>query len=162
SSRFEKNQMGETMAEKFRSTRRAFLQGATALSAGTTLFGNGAARAAAAGARRQVSVGGKRIKTVDVHAHCAVDITAITKGTPLEKAAAGLLATGGLQSSLAIGPDRIKVMDEEGIDVQALTINAFWYGADRDLATKLIDAQNALLAEIPKAYPGRFVSMASV
>src|SRR5260370_42499861 len=53
-------------------------------------------------------------------------------------------------------------MDEEGIDVEALSINSFWYGADRDLAHRLIDVQNEKLAEMCKAYPGRFVASASV
>ena len=45
-------------------------------------------------------------------------------------------------------------MDQEGIDVEAVSINAFWYSADRDLATRLIDFQNQKLAAMCAANPG--------
>ena len=32
-------------------------------------------------------------------------------------------------------------MDKDGIDVQVLSINAFWYAADRDLARRMFDLQ---------------------
>ena len=35
-------------------------------------------------------------------------------------------------ANLALGPERLRYMDEQGIDVQALSINAWWYGTDRD------------------------------
>ena len=44
--------------------------------------------------------------------------------------------------------ERIKWMDAQGIDVQALSINPFWYGANRDVAEKLIRIQNEKLAEV--------------
>jgi hypothetical protein len=53
-------------------------------------------------------------------------------------------------------------MDEMGIDVQAVSINAFWYSADRDLAARLIDLQNQRLAAMVKANQERFVAFASV
>ena len=139
--------------------RRAFLAGSAAVVAGSMVYGR-AAHAANAGARKPIIIDGKRIKTVDVHAHCATDSMNIVAGTALEKTLAGVLK-GGSQANMIIGADRLTIMDQEGIDVQALTINPYWYGADRDLATKLIDDQNKKLAEIPKAFPGRFVVMAS-
>ena len=57
---------------------------------------------------------------------------------------------------------RVADMDKDGIDVQALSINAFWYGADRDLARRIFDLQAAKLAEMCKAIPGRFVGYAPV
>ena len=53
-------------------------------------------------------------------------------------------------------------MDQQGIDVEALSINPFWYGADRDVAEKLIRMQNESLAEACAAHPDRFVAFASV
>ena len=38
-----------------------------------------------------------------------------------------------------MGPERLRTMDGYGIDIQALSINPFWYGADCALSTKLID-----------------------
>ncbi|PYM22436.1 MAG: hypothetical protein DMD78_14665, partial [Candidatus Rokuibacteriota bacterium] len=42
---------------------------------------------APAGARRQIVVNGKRVKTVDVHAHCAVPAAMALVGRPLESPA---------------------------------------------------------------------------
>ena len=53
-------------------------------------------------------------------------------------------------------------MDEQGIDVEALSINPYWYTADRDVASKLIQLQNETLAEICAAQPDRFVAFATV
>ena len=55
-------------------------------------------------------------------------------------------------------------MDKTGVDVQALTINGFWwYGAsDRDLAGRIVKAQNEGLAKWVSTHPQRFVAMASV
>ena len=38
-------------------------------------------------------------------------------------------------------------MDEQGIDVEALSINPYWYRAERDLAPRSIKIQNEPLAE---------------
>src|SRR6185503_14318785 len=58
--------------------------------------------------------------------------------------------------------DRIRAMDEQGIDVEALSINPYWYKADRDVARDLIRIQNEKLAEACAANPDRFVAFASV
>src|SRR5689334_17470708 len=55
------------------STRRQFLQAATGAAAGIVFAGcgwPGAASAQSPGAARPVMVNGKRVKTIDVHAHC--------------------------------------------------------------------------------------------
>jgi aminocarboxymuconate-semialdehyde decarboxylase len=54
-------------------------------------------------------------------------------------------------------------MDQQGLDVQALTINGFWwYAADVELARRIVRAQNEGLAKWVAAHPDRFVAMASV
>ena len=53
-------------------------------------------------------------------------------------------------------------MDEQGIDVEALSINPYWYKAERDVARALIKLQNEKLAELCAAHPDRFVAFASV
>ena len=86
-----------------------------------------------------------------------IDVADIVKGTPFEKQAGG----GGNQ---VLGPQRLQLMDKTGVDVQALTINGFWwYGAtDRDLAGRIVKAQNEGLAKWVSTHPQRFVAMASV
>jgi aminocarboxymuconate-semialdehyde decarboxylase len=102
--------------------------------------------------RRDVVMNGKRVKTVDVHAHCAVPEAMALVGRKVE-------AEGLLQSKMA---DRLRAMDEQGIDVEALSINPYWYEADHDTAKKLIQIQNEKLAEICAAEPERFVAFATV
>jgi aminocarboxymuconate-semialdehyde decarboxylase len=108
------------------------------------------AQAQSARRRREVVVSGRRVKTVDVHAHCAV---------PEAMALMGLKV--GPQT-LIMGQDRIGAMDEQGIDVEALSINPYWYKAERDLARALIRIQNEKLAELCASQPERFVAFASV
>ena len=101
---------------------------------------------------REVAVSGRRIKTVDMHAHCAVPEAAALMGRNVETPA--LLAS--------TMPERLRAMDDQGIDVEALSINPYWYGADRDVAAALIRLQNEKLAEFCTAEPERFVAFASV
>src|ERR1700709_70044 len=81
--------------------------------------------------RREVVVNGKRIKTVDVHAHCAVPAAMALVNVPLE--APGLL--------MADTSARLAAMDVQGIDVEALSINPYWYHAERGGAAGLINVQ---------------------
>jgi len=141
-------------------TRREFLHAAGGALAGLAFVGcelMAAAPARAQAARRQVVVNGKRVKTVDVHAHCAVP----------EALALMNLKLGGpsLRPDLDMGTElaaRLSAMDEQGIDVQALSINPSWYRAERDLANQVIAMQNAKLAEACAAHPERFVAFATV
>ena len=65
--------------------------------------------------------------------------------------------------SLVISPERVKAMDEQGIDIEALSLNPiFWYKAEPDLAGQVVKLQNEKLAEICAAQPDRFVGLASV
>jgi aminocarboxymuconate-semialdehyde decarboxylase len=109
--------------------------------------------------RRRVSVAGRSVTTVDLHAHTAVPaaLTEIVRGTPLENTVRAQSA-----GNLVMSDDRLRAMDAQGIDVEVLTINAFWYGADRELSSKLIEAQNAALAQVAAAHRDRLVALASV
>lgn len=63
---------------------------------------------------------------------------------------------------LMIGPDRLRVMDQQGIDVEALSVNPFWYAAEPDLARRIIQVQNEKLVALCAQYPDRFVAFATV
>src|SRR5215469_1155409 len=103
------------------------------------------------GRRREVVVNGKRVKTVDIHAHTIVPEAAAVINHPLE-------APGLLWSNVS---DRIAEMDAEGIDIEALSINPYWYRAPRDAAAELIKVQNETLVEFCAASPDRFVAFAT-
>jgi aminocarboxymuconate-semialdehyde decarboxylase len=46
--------------------------------------------------------------------------------------------------------------------VEVLSINPFWYAAERDLARQIIQLQNGKLAALCAAYPNRFMAFATV
>ena len=94
--------------------------------------------------RREVVVNGKRVKTIDVHAHCIVPAAAAVINHPLE--APGLL--------MHDTSTRIAAMDAQGIDVEALSINPYWYRAARDAAAELIRIQNEALVRVLRCQPG--------
>ena len=147
--------------------RREFLKGVGA-SAGVAFVGcslcdalaaRTPAQAAGAGKRKLTMVGKRRVKTIDVHCHVSVPEAAeLLKGTKLE----GRGRLPGGYSDVGLSADRIAAMDQMGIDVQAVSINSFWYSADEALAGKLIDLQNERLAALCAAQPDRFVAFASV
>ena len=112
------------------------------------------------GHRRQVVVGGRRVKTVDVHAHCQFNEALDLAGPGARKASIPEVR-GAPQQVIVVG-ERLRAMDEEGIDVEALSINPFWYDLERDLAARIIDVQNNKLAELCGAHPDRFVAFASL
>jgi aminocarboxymuconate-semialdehyde decarboxylase len=151
------------------SNRREFLR-TTAQAAAGIVFTNCSLLDAAPQAtakppkRRQVVVGGKRIRTIDVHAHCLVpEAMAVPGNTP-----SGSLSGAALQYQNALlmkaenAAVRLQKMDEQGIDMQVLSINPFWYAAGRDAAERLIRIQNEKLAEICAANSERFAGLATV
>jgi aminocarboxymuconate-semialdehyde decarboxylase len=146
--------------------RRRFLDRMLGATAGMMIGGRGLADAALLpqigsppGKRRQVFVGGRRVTTVDVHAHCFVpEVWDLVKDTPLAE-----VAKNNLTGNIALGsPQRLIDMDAQGIDYQAINVNAWGYSADRALAHDLIQLQNEKIAHWCAAHPDRFVGMATL
>jgi aminocarboxymuconate-semialdehyde decarboxylase len=126
--------------------------------AGVVLAGGNIAALQPAPSRRQVMVGGRQIRTVDAHAHCIIPAVGdIVRGTALSSAVAP-----SLTGSLVMSEERLRRTDEQGIDVEVLTINPWWYGADQSLAGRIIETQNSGLAALCAARPDRFVALATV
>jgi aminocarboxymuconate-semialdehyde decarboxylase len=104
--------------------------------------------------RREIVIGGRRVKTIDVHAHCVI---------PEAYALLGLKVQDHRGPGIdEVGPRRIAEMDAQGVDMEALSINPAWYRAERDVVTQVIKIQNERLAEFCGKYPDRFVAFASV
>src|SRR6266853_5267912 len=102
--------------------RREFIQNAAGAMAGIALVGcdllsarDAQAQAGGTVRRREVLVSGRRVKTVDVHAHCAVPEAMALMGLKVEP-----------RTLIMEGQDRVRAMDEQGIDVEALSINPYW------------------------------------
>ena len=116
--------------------------------------------------RREVMVGGQRVKVIDIHAHVRVPETwelvkdrIVREGRPGDVA----MANPDNPANTRNGAEkRIADLDEMGIDVQALSINPFWYWADEDLSRRIVNLQNEKLAELCAAHPQRFVGLGSV
>jgi aminocarboxymuconate-semialdehyde decarboxylase len=136
--------------------RRAFLRDA-ASAAGVVFTGCCATRAVWAFGQpdgtlhRPVTLGGRRVKVIDFHAHCVIPEAMELMG---RKTPAG--------DPLLMGPERFHPMDDQRIDVEALSINPFWYSAERELARRIVQIQNEKLAELCAAHPDRLVAFATV
>jgi aminocarboxymuconate-semialdehyde decarboxylase len=142
-------------------TRRNFLKNSGSL-AGLVFCGCGmptAAHAEKAPARLPVMVKGKRIKTIDVHAHCffqqAIDLMG-------EEAKNVPPPVKGVKEHFIVVEQRLKEMDEMAIDMEVLSINPFWYRKDRDVAEKICQINNEKLAELCGQKPDRFAAFASL
>jgi len=147
--------------------RRAFLRTMAGAAAGAALGGQAFSQAtlgasqAAPPARRRVTLGGRRVTVIDIHAHTFVpEVWDLVKDTPL-----AAVAKANLTGAIALGPGmatRLQYMDKEGIDYQAINVNAWGYSADRALARDLIQLQNEKIAAAVAARPDRFVGMATL
>jgi len=143
--------------------RREFLK--TIAGAGAVLASRGVAGInaqtppAGSTGRRQVFIGRRRAKVIDVHGHFIEPSELdVIKDTNL----AGNIRNN-VNGPLVLGPQRIKALDEWGIDVQMLSHQGgWWYGTERDIAQRLITVQNEKLAEWCTAHPDRFGGLASV
>ena len=101
------------------------------------------------GARSWSTASGSRPSTCTRIASCPAAVAVIKH--PLE-------APGLLMDDTST---RIAAMDAQGIDVEALSINPYWYRAERDVAAELIKIQNETLVEFCAANPDRFVAFAT-
>jgi predicted TIM-barrel fold metal-dependent hydrolase len=120
------------------------------------------ARAATA-VRLPVMVAGKRVRTVDAHAHCYFQDAIDLMGPDAAKV---LPPVKGVPEHFLAKEDvlrgRLAAMDAMGIDMEVLSINPFWYDRDQATATKIVELQNTHLAEMHAAHPDRFQAFASL
>jgi aminocarboxymuconate-semialdehyde decarboxylase len=145
-------------------TRRNFLKGITSSAAGVVFCGcalHHAARAQQPSASRlPVVVKGKRIKTIDVHSHCMIREATSLLGQAEE--ASFVPPIKGAPDVYIDLETRLRAMDSQGVDIEVLSINPFWYGKDRDLASKIVKIQNEKLAQLCATHADRFHGFASL
>jgi predicted TIM-barrel fold metal-dependent hydrolase len=145
-------------------TRRNFLKGGTAAAAGLVFCSCGMLQSAHAQqpARQKipVMVNGKRVKTIDVHAHCQFREAGALLG---EKGIDSLISpVRGAEEVFLDMNQRLAAMDSQAVDMEVLSMNPFWYDRDRDLAGKIVKLQNEKLAELCASKPDRFAGFASL
>src|SRR5947207_5652187 len=83
--------------------------------------------------RREVSIGKRRAKVIDIHGHfVAPEELDVVKDTPLARNVSNNIGRSGTdqQGSLALGPERLRVLDEAGIDIQVLSHQGGWWRSE--------------------------------
>jgi predicted TIM-barrel fold metal-dependent hydrolase len=150
------------MEEAIVTTRRDFLKtGAAAAATGIVFCSCGLLRGAHAQApprhKLPVTVGGKRVKTIDVHAHCV-----IPEASKLLGDMGPPLPVRGADEAIIEIDKRLAAMDSQAVDMEMLSINPNWYNRDRDLAGQVVKLQNEKLAELCSSKPDRFAGFASL
>ncbi|HWZ49581.1 MAG TPA: amidohydrolase family protein [Herbaspirillum sp.] len=112
-----------------------------------------------------VMINGKRVRTIDTHAHCYFHESIALMGKdaknvlPPVKGIPEMFIPADDQAAVA---QRLAVMDGMGIDMEVLSINPFWYQQDRDTAAAIVKLHNQKFAELCAAYPQRFAAFASL
>lgn len=131
--------------------RRHFMLGLGGAAIASTL----GTQALAQGGRKRVMVGDREVVVIDIHAHCEFpELQALLRGTDLENV--------NFRDFVTLAPSRIDTMDERGIDIQVLSVNQYyWYEADRQLASQIVDVNDRGLYEWCQAHSDRFVALSS-
>src|SRR3984893_4562901 len=128
--------------------RRDFLRGGAAAATGIVFCSCGLLKSAhgqeAPRQKLPVMVDGKRVKTIDVHAHCQFHEAGALLGE--EGAKLQLPPVNRAEEAFIEIDRRLAIMDLQAIDMEVLSINPFWYNRDRDLAAKIGKNQNQSFA----------------
>jgi aminocarboxymuconate-semialdehyde decarboxylase len=120
---------------------------------------------------------GKKILSVDIHAHASSD--AIAKKMQAERDRVGIQALGGgsdltrqvnqdqlatIQAKMGSVEQRLADMDKSGVDIAALSVPPYqyFYWADPDLGREVSGELNDHIAGIVAGNPDRFVGLGTV
>jgi aminocarboxymuconate-semialdehyde decarboxylase len=102
-----------------------------------------------------VMLRGRRVKTVDAHAHCIIPDALRPLKRPVNREADLPMAGAALAS-------RVAAMDAQGIDMAVVSVIPNWYDAERDLAPTVVSLQNEQLAAFCSTHAERFAALATV
>src|SRR4051812_33965804 len=147
--------------------RRDFLRNLTASAGGLLFVACGlesvSLSAAQVGKRREVRIGGRRVRTIDVHAHCySADVWSLVKDRKESSLMRGILDRQADEFYLGKNnlDQRLSQMDALGVDMQALSpAPELHYWAERDLAERIVEVENEQIAAVCAAYPDRFTAI---
>src|SRR5436853_548195 len=109
--------------------------------------------------RLPVLVNGQRVKTIDLHSHCLFHESIALMG---EEARNVVQPIKGFDEQFIVVEQRLQAMDAQGIDMEILSINPFWYRKDRDTAAEIVRVNNEKLAELCASKPDRFGAFATL
>lgn len=141
-------------------SRRGFLAGGAGIAfCGCGLLDAKRARGQAGAGRQPVVVNGRRVRTIDVHAHCVFPEAVAELGAD---AAPPPSTVRGTDETAIRLEQRLRAMDAQKVDVEVLSVNPYWYGKDRDLAGRIVRINNEKMAEFCAANAERFAGFASL
>ena len=146
-------------------SRRAFLRSLSAI--GMAVCGCQWARAQqqAGLPRGPIMIDGRRVQTIDMHAHLLVpEVYPLIESYPQAESDIGAFLGSPMAPRLTSIDGRLADMDQQGIDMQALTLHFQhqhdW--ADRDLASSIVALLNEKMAEAVAKHPDRLVGLGAV
>jgi aminocarboxymuconate-semialdehyde decarboxylase len=147
-------------------SRREFL--AAVAAGGAALYGCGWATAqppAQARPRGPTLVGGRRVKTIDFHAHLVVpEVWPLIQSQPQAETDIGAFLRSPIAAQLTSVEGRLATMERQGIDIQVISLHFQhqhdW--ADRDLASAYVKLLNEKVAEQVAAHPDRLIGLGVV
>lgn len=151
--------------------RREFLRECAAMSAGLLFTGPGLAHAApggmqtaAKGKRWEVTVGGQRVRTIDMHAHVfAPEAAALLKDRSFEMLRHRMVQFEDEETLRDLSPSneevRLASMDQRGIDTAVLSVNPLVYWPDPGLARQVSQITHEKLAALCAKHPDRFIGL---
>jgi aminocarboxymuconate-semialdehyde decarboxylase len=146
--------------------RRSFLAGSAGALSGLMFCGCGmlhARKAYAQGTPPAPAVrrAKPRVKVIDTHAHCYFQEALELMGPDWKKI---LPPVRGQQEHFIPQQleGRLRMMDGQGVDMQVLSINPYWYHKDVETARAICSTQNQKLGELCAQKPDRFAAFASL
>lgn len=143
-------------------TRRQLLLGAGLSMIPASRWAFAQPAAPAPGTKKQIVVGGRRARVIDIHCHCYIPGSAKTISAADLAAQANPPEGSPVSRLLTVNDARIAQMDARGIDTGILTVNQYWwYPASLTDAEKFIRYQDEGLRDIVARHPGRFFFLTS-
>ena len=106
-----------------------------------------------------VVIDGRRVRTIDVHAHCYVPEALALLGAEADSV---LPPVKGVKEHFIVVEERLRAMDAMRIDMEILSINPFWYRRDRAITERITRLQNEKMAELCAVNPQRLGAFASL
>jgi aminocarboxymuconate-semialdehyde decarboxylase len=145
------------------STRRDFIRAATGVSVCGCQWAM--AQPASGPIRAPITIGGRRVRTIDMHAHLLVpEVWDLIEGYERAESDIGAFIRSPMAPRLQSIEQRLETMDRTGIDIQALTFHFQhqhdW--ADRDLASAIVKLLNEQMAEEVAQHPDRLIGLGAV
>jgi aminocarboxymuconate-semialdehyde decarboxylase len=146
-------------------TRRSFLKVAGAMGVAVCGCRWSQAQEVAGALRGPISIDGRRVRTIDMHAHLLVpEVYPLIESYPQAESDIGAFLRSPMAPRLTSIDGRLADMDRQGIDIQALTLHFQhqhdW--AERDLANEIVALLNEKMAEVVASHPDRLVGLGAV